>query len=854
MLEFLKRSLTSHDVKRYRKEAEHISLLSQSMTGIPTDSITQNFQNLRGRTDREGMQIAFAMIIEMSERALGLRPYLVQVMGALAMADGKIAEMATGEGKTLTAALPLAFHGLHNRAHAMTPNDYLAKRDALALDPLYEGLGLSCGFLQADMGRETRQIAYQSPIVYGTPSQFVFDYLRDNIAYSQSSTLQQSRAFLLVDEADSILIDEARTPLVLSGEGDRAVDLWDTLRDFIKGLSADEVQEDNRAQIERALGSLLHVDADIAVDHKHQDATITDQGIEKLELFLVDNKVISTAKELWQPSRSYLWRAVSATIKAHHVYLKDRDYIVRDGKVIIVDQETGRLSHGKRWNDGLHQAVESKEGVEVCPETIEVGRIALANYMSLYDTVSGMTGTAMTVADEISDLYKLGIVPIPTHRPRIRQDLKDLIFMSRKAKWQMIVSDVQAIHSTGQPILIGTASVEDSEMLSAKLSAAGLVHKVLNAKQDESEASIIAQAGRLGSITIATSMAGRGTDILLGGNPDFLAAGEHLGSIQENRKAVVEAGGLFVIGAERLESRRLDLQLAGRSGRQGDPGSVRFYVALDDPLMKNFGGETMRKLFMSMGITEDDGVEHSMVDKAIANAQQKKQALYMDSRKTGLQQDSVIAAPREVVYSIREQTLKMTDEDSLVAIKAQCEAAVRRLAKVYCGSFEGYDESWDIAALKDKLSSWGLPTNWFDNLYEEQLQGHFNPEKMIREITNWVEFDLGARVNQLLKEDTTAIRVGQLMAIDFLWRGFLDDAEHIRSGIHLRAYAQEKPHLSLKKEVFRLFQELHSEIPVAMLDYVYAAIIQVEQSKDAMEAAQSNAQQGTDAETASETI
>lgn len=835
MLEFLKRSLVSHDVKRYRKEAEHITALSQSMAGIPTDSITQNFQNLRGRTDRDGIRIAFAMIIEMSERTLGLRPYLVQVMGALAMADGKIAEMATGEGKTLTAALPLAFHGLQSRAHAMTPNDYLAKRDAIALDPLFEALGLSCGYLQADMGREMRQIAYQSPIVYGTPSQFVFDYLRDNIAYSQASTLQQSRAFLLVDEADSILIDEARTPLVLSGEGDRAVDLWDTLRDFIKGLSAAEVHEDNRAQIERAMGGLLSVDADIAVDHKHQDATITDDGIEKLEKFFVDKKIISNVKELWQPSRSYLWRAVSATIKAHHVYLKDRDYIVREGKVIIVDQETGRLSHGKRWNDGLHQAVESKEEVEVCPETIEVGRIALANYMGLYDTVSGMTGTAMTVADEISDLYKLGIVPIPTHRPRIRQDLKDLIFMSRNAKWQMIVNDVQKIHQTGQPILIGTASVEDSEMLSAKLTSAGLGHKVLNAKQDESEASIIAQAGRLGSITIATSMAGRGTDILLGGNPDFLDAGEHLGLIQENRKAVIAAGGLFVIGAERLESRRLDLQLAGRSGRQGDPGSTRFYVALDDPLMKNFGGETMRKLFMSMGITEDDGVEHSMVDKAIANAQQKKQGLYMDSRKTGLQQDSVIAAPREVVYSIREQTLKMTDEESLSAIKSQCDAAVRRLTKIYCGSFEGYDESWDTQALKDKLSTWGLPTNWFDTLYEEQINGHFNAEKMIQGIVGWVEFDLSARVNQLLKEDTTAIRVGQLMAIDFLWRGFLDDAEHIRSGIHLRAYAQEKPHLSLKKEVFALFQELHEEIPVAMLDCVYAAIIQVEQAIDAME-------------------
>lgn len=832
MLAFLKKTLLAQDVKRYKKEAEQIVLLSQSMSGIPTDSITQNFQNLRGRHDRECLQIAFAMIIEMSERTLGIRPYLVQVMGALAMADGKIAEMATGEGKTLTAAMPLAFHGLQSRAHAMTPNDYLSKRDALHLDPLYEGLGLSCGYLQADMGREARQLAYQAPIVYGTPGQFVFDYMRDNIVYSPSAILQQSRAFLLIDEADSILIDEARTPFVLSGEGDRAIELWSTLRDFVKTLSHEDVPEDNRAQLERAMGGVIIVDADIAVDHKHHDAVITDSGIEKLETFLVDAGIISAAKELWQTSCSYIWRAVSATIKAHHVFLRDRDYIVRDGKVIIVDQETGRLSNGKRWNDGLHQAVESKELVEVCPETVDVGRMALANYMTLYDLVSGMTGTAMTVSEEIGDLYKLSVVPIPTHKPRIRNDLKDLIFMSRKAKWKMLVSDVREIHASGQPILIGTASVEDSELLSAKLTEAGLEHNVLNAKQDESEAFIIAQAGRLGAITIATSMAGRGTDILLGGNPDFLQAGEHLGSIKENRKAVIEAGGLFVIGAERLESRRLDLQLAGRSGRQGDPGAVRFYVALDDPLMKNFGGDATRRLFLSMGITEDDCVEHSMVDKAISTAQHKKQALYMDARKTGLEQDSVIAAPRQVVYAIRNQTLKMTDEESLLAIKAQVEPAVRRVIENYCDSFAGFEESWNISGLKDRLSQWGLPTNWFDNLYQEQVDGMFNEEKLISAVVSWVEFDFGARVNQLIKADPGAIRVGQLMALDYLWRGFLDDSEHVRSGIHLRAYAQEKPHLSLKKEVFSLFQQLHNDIPVTMLDYVYASITQVEQAMD----------------------
>lgn len=833
MLGLLKRALISREVTQYRKEADEIVRLSQSMSGIPTESIAQNFQCLRGRTDRKGLYMAFAMIIEMSERTLGLRPYHVQVMGALAMYDGKIAEMATGEGKTLTAAITLATHGLNGRAHAMTVNDYLAKRDALFLDPLYEGLGLSSGYLQSDMGRESRQLAYKSSVVYGTPNQFVFDYLRDNIVYHFDDTLQQERKFILIDEADSILIDEARTPLVLSGDGEGINELWEMLRDLIAGFSSEEVLEDYRPQIERAMGGLLSINADIAVDHKHKDATVTDQGIEKIEQFFVDNKVITNAKELWQPSRSYLWRAISATVRARHVYLKDRDYIVRNGKVIIVDQETGRLSNGKRWNDGLHQAVESKEGVEICAETIEVGRIALANYMSLYPVVAGMTGTAMTVADEIGDLYKLNVVPIPTHKPNVRINHNDLIFMRRPAKWKMLVEDVQRIHATGQPILIGTSSVDDSELLSAKLTEIGLPHKVLNAKQDEGEASIIAQAGRLNAITIATSMAGRGTDILLGGNPDFLEEGEHLAAIEENKKAVIKAGGLFVIGSERLESRRLDLQLAGRSGRQGDPGAVRFYVALDDPLMTHFGGETMRKMFMSMGITEDDGVEHSMVDKAIANAQHKKQGLYMDSRKNGLEQDSVIAAPRQVVYQIREQTLRMTDEQTLVAIKAQAEAAVKRLAKVYCGDFISFEETWDIQALKDKLKSWGLSLEWFDTIYQEQTRHAFSAEAFIAELTKWIEFDLGARSGQLLREDPTAIRVSQLLAIDYLWRGFLSDCEHIRAGIHLRAYAQEKPHLSLKKEVFSLFQELYEEMPVAMLDYTYGSIIQVEQSLDA---------------------
>ncbi len=840
MLKLLNHYLIGKGVRRHQAEAEKIERLSLAMKGIPTASLANNFQNLRGREDREAMQIAFAIIVEMSDRTLKMRPYMVQIMGALAMSDGNIAEMATGEGKTLTAALPLAWHGLQKRSHAMTVNDYLAKRDALHLDPLYESLGLSCGYLQDDMGREARQLAYQSSILYGTSTQFVFDYLRDNIVYNRNELMQQERDFILIDEADSILIDEARTPMVLSSEGEHSSILWGTIRDMVGLLSHERISEDNRAKIERMLDGSISINADIAIDVKNQDAFITDPGIEKIEKLLIENGMISNTKELWQPSRSYIWRAISATVKALHVYVKDRDYIVRDDKVIIVDQETGRLSHGKRWNDGLHQAVESKERVEINPETLEVGRIALANYMSIYKKVSGMTGTAMTVADEIGDLYGLNVVPIPTHKPQIRNDLPDLVFMSRSAKWKQLVNDVVKIHETGQPILIGTASVEDSELLSSMFDAQGIRHRILNAKQDEAEASIIAQAGRLGAITIATSMAGRGTDILLGGNPDFLEEGATPDSVVEMRNNVVEAGGLFVIGAERLDSKRLDLQLAGRAGRQGDPGSCRFYIALDDPLMLNFGGETIRNIFLSIGVPEEDGIEHPMVDSAIFNAQKKRQSAYMDSRKNGLKQDGVIDAPRRVVYAFRENVLNLDSEQAVELIKEQVEPAILQLCNAYCSNFEGYEESWDIESFALKFEQWGLSKEWFDKLYRVNSltpAGRFDPAAFKEELCKWLSFDLNSRIKQLINSDENSTRICQLMAIDHLWRGFLDDSERIRTAIHLRAYANEKPELALKKEVFRLFKALYQDIPVALLDFVYAAICQVEQELELKEGA-----------------
>lgn len=840
MLEFFSRILPTgvlspnrRGLKRYTLEAKYVATQSRSMTRIPSESLTQNFQNLRGRTDREALLLAFAIVVELSNRFLGMRPYEVQIVGALAMCDGQIVEMATGEGKTLTAALALAWHGLHGCARAMTVNSYLAKRDAILLSPLYEALGLSTGYIQESMGKELRLQAYQSSVVYGTSSEFVFDYLRDNLVYDYNQLLQLTHGFIIIDEADSILIDEARTPLVLSGEGTLDASLWTDLRDFVATLSYQTVKEDTRTQLERSLLDKHEIGSDIGIENKHHDAFVSEQAISKVEEFFIAKELIATAAELWQPSKSYLWRALIASVKARLLFHRDKDYIVRDGKVVIIDQETGRLSKGKRWGEGVHQAIECKEQVAICAETIELGRIALANYMSLYSTVGGMTGTAATVAKEIQDLYGLNVIAIPTHKPLIRKDLSDLVFTTKEAKLNQMVEDAKLIHAKGQPILIGTGSVEDSEILSARFTAAKLPHNVLNAKQDEAEASVIAQAGRLGAITIATSMAGRGTDIILGGHTAVMEDQTSDEVITSQRQQVLDAGGLFVMGSERLDDRRLDKQLAGRSGRQGDPGASQFYISLEDSLMQNFGGETLKAFFAKVGVGDDDSVQHAMVDRSTLMAQRLKQSIYYESRKTGLRQDSVIDMPRKVIYAIRKQTLLLTDEEALALIKEQIGPNVDRLLAVYCDDFVTQESDWDLDGLKAKLHQWGLAGHWFDNLYG-MCAGEIFQEKRLRdELNKWINFDLTARIPQGISKDADACRLYRLMAIDNLWRAFLEESELIRTGIHLRSFANEKPDLALKREVYKLFQKMQDELPVVTLDFAYGSIRQAEMELDA---------------------
>lgn len=840
MIKFIQTRGISKKLRKYKQEAIIIDHMAEQMRGADDGIIIRNFNSLYGRTDRESLHLGFAAIVEMSERSIGLRPYPVQIMGALAMNDGMIAEMATGEGKTLTAALPLAWNGMQKGAHAMTVNDYLAKRDADLLDPLYSALGLTVNYIQNEMSHEVRQLSYQSNIVYGTPSQFVFDYLRDHVTFSVDGLLQQGRHFVMVDEADSIFIDEARTPLVLSGEGELNKELWSTLYGITKDLTFQNIGQDPRTQLEKIIISAEDVTAHVGVNRAEHVAALSENGTDLVEDRLMEEGIIGHPKELWQTGKAHIWRMVSACVKARHLFELDRDYLVRDDKIVIIDQETGRLAPGRRWGEGIHQAIEAKENVTVKPESKDLGRIALSNYLSLYNRISGMTGTAMTEAEEIQDLYGVSVIPIPTHKPCIRKSMPDVVFMKQTPKLMQIVNDVKDISSTGQPILIGTSSVSESEKLSGIFSENGIKHRVLNARQDAEEALIIAQAGRLGAITIATSMAGRGTDILLGGNREIILNYDEetlkeLGiSVPDDdeKEKVIRAGGLFVIGCERLDSPRLDLQLAGRSGRQGDPGVSRFYVSLDDPLMKDFGGEVMSAMFIRMGIGENDGLEHSTIDKAIKNAQRKKQSLYIESRKQGLKQDSIIDQPRTAFFSIRNSTLYTEIENIQDLLNEKIKESLAHLIGIHLSNCVGFEEQWDVLGLKEKISDWGLSPEWFQRIYDEFAEKGYSINHLKSELYNWISFDIDARSRQLGADSTQIIQQCMLMGIDRQWQIFLDESEQIRSGIHLRAYAQEKPDIVFRREIFKLFSALFNDLPVVMMDYAYGMITEKEKEID----------------------
>jgi preprotein translocase subunit SecA len=743
---------------------------------------------------------AFAAVREAGKRTLGQRHYDVQLIGGMALHGGKIAEMRTGEGKTLVATLPAYLNALPSKGvHVVTVNDYLARRDAAWMAPVYELLGLRVGTIQHDMEVRLRKEAYAADITYGTNNEFGFDYLRDNMVWEAPDCVQRGLHYAIVDEIDNILIDEARTPLIISGPAEEATDYYSLFAHHVRKLVPEE---------------------DFFIEEKHRAISLTEEGIDKMEQWIgVDN--------IYGDANFQLTHYLDQALKAEFIYKRDRDYVVKDDEIIIVDEFTGRLMPGRRYSEGLHQAIEAKEGVRVQRENVTLARITFQNYFRLYDRLAGMTGTAATEADEFHKIYNLDVLPIPTNRPMIRDDEGDLVYKTEQAKFNGVVEEIEEFYKSRRPVLVGTVSIEKSEQLSELLKHKGVPHQVLNAKQHEREAGIIAQAGRPSAVTIATNMAGRGVDILLGGNPAGLAE-EHLqkqgiapeeatpeqvaaatataeAECAKAREEVVALGGLAIIGTERHEARRIDNQLRGRAGRQGDPGSSRFYVSLEDELMRRFGGGNIAKLMDRFGMEEDVPLEHSWVTKAIANAQTKVEAYNFDIRKHVVEYDDVLNKQREVIYTDRRRVLA---DDNL---REMIEDWVTQEVGAMVGTFTADEraEEWDPTPLHQAFAAM-VPAA--GGLTAEDLEGLTRVELEAR-LLDVVDEAYDAKQEQLGPEDLHRLeRIVLLRVIDGLWIQHLTTIDDLREGIGLRAYGQRDPLVEYKVEAARMFEDLLATI------------------------------------------
>ncbi|RUM42422.1 MAG: preprotein translocase subunit SecA, partial [Desulfurobacterium sp.] len=734
---------------------------------------------------------AFAAVREAAKRTLGMRHYDVQLIGGIVLHQGKIAEMKTGEGKTLVATLPVYLNALAGKGvHVVTVNDYLAKRDAEWMGPVYNYLGLTVGYLQNQMEKEERKEMYSRDITYGTNSEFGFDYLRDNMAFTKDEKVQRELFYAIVDEADSILIDEARTPLIISGPAEENVDIYYIADAIVRQLRKDEHFE---------------------VDEKTKTAVLTDAGIRKVEEIVSQMTGIKDFN-LYDPKFSDLLHAIIQSLRAHHLFKRDIDYVVKDGKVIIVDEFTGRLMPGRRWSDGLHQAVEAKEGVKIEAENQTLATITLQNYFRLYKKLAGMTGTAETEAAELKEIYGLDVVVIPTNKPVIRVDHPDLIFKTKKAKFNAVVKEIEKNYRVGRPVLVGTGSIEDSEYLSRLLKRKGIPHQVLNAKHHEREAEIVAQAGRLHAVTIATNMAGRGTDILLGGNPEFLTkkelekkriTPEKVGEeeyqriyketlekfkkiTEEERKKVVELGGLYVIGTERHESRRIDNQLRGRAGRQGDPGESRFFLSLEDNLLRLFGSDRVKRMMEMMNIPEDEPITHKMVTKALENAQKRVEQQNFQIRKRLLEYDEVYNVQRKVIYEQRNKILEGED------FKEDIIGFMENVAWEMVDSFAPENllpDEWNLKELKKTLESrfgfdFPIPET-YEELMNLSVEGaHDDREKLVKLIYNRLVEEYEKMEELLGKGQMREVeRMIMLQTLDHFWRQHLRALDHIKESI-----------------------------------------------------------------------
>ena len=813
---------------------EKYKAMSDAELKAQTPALKERLAN--GETLDDILPDAFAVCREGSARILEMRHFPVQIIGGIVLHQGRISEMKTGEGKTLVATLPAYLNALSGKGvHVVTVNDYLARRDSEWMGKVYRFLGLTVGLIVHDMDNDQRKAAYEADITYGTNNEMGFDYLRDNMVIYKENKVQRGHNYAIVDEVDSILIDEARTPLIISGQGDKSTELYGLADRLAKQLKMVRVAEVD----EKEDNDELYKEYDYVVNEKLKTASLTPNGVKKAEkYFQIEN--------LTDPENLTIQHHVNQAIKANGVMRNDIDYVVKDGEVIIVDEFTGRLMYGRRYNEGLHQAIEAKEGVEVARESKTLATITFQNYFRLYSKLSGMTGTAMTEEEEFREIYKLDVIEIPTNRPLAREDLPDVVYKTEKAKFDAVIEDVEEHYKKGQPVLVGTISIEKSEILSDMLKRRGVKHEVLNAKYHEKEAEIVAQAGKKGAVTIATNMAGRGTDIMLGGNAEYMAKSEmrRMGfseelisestaysdtqdtEILEARKTFVElnekykeqirpvaeevrsVGGLYIIGTERHESRRIDNQLRGRAGRQGDPGKSRFYISLEDDLMRLFGGERISNLMDSLKVEEDMPIEAGMLSKTIESAQRKVEGRNFGIRKNVLQYDDVMNRQREVIYKQRDQVLN--GENIRGQIITMIEQAIDTNVKRYLPEDQLHDD-WDFKGLRDHYMGWLLQPNDLD----------FSPEELEDLDPEYVKSELLKIANRLYEQREQEFgpeivreleRVILLKNVDTLWMDHIDAMEELQRGIRLRAYAQRDPVVEYRMEGYDMFDAMIAQI------------------------------------------